>query len=255
LTSEHVVAGSGRMGAMLQALFALQDIELQIVDIRRELKRKQRQVAAQKRKLATARETTENERSSIQRSQADFDELDVDIKGRGTNITRLREHLNTVRTNKDYAAVMAKLNNEKADVSRLETRALEIMQSIEARKQALSEHQQAESVEAGRLADLEAQLKQVGESFSGRLEQLEAQREQAAAEIDQKALTLFDRLSERYEGEVMAEVERPNPRRDEFICAGCHMSLRVEVANTLKSRDEIVTCKSCGRILFMKKDT
>ena len=70
-----------------------------------------------------------------------------------------------------------------------------------------------------------------------------------------KIITLFNRLSQRYEGEVLAEVERTNPRRDEFLCAGCHMSLRVEVANMLKSRDEIVTCKSCGRVLFMHKDT
>ena len=243
------------MGAMLQALFALQDIESQIVDIRRELDRKQRQVAAQTRKLEAVRNSTETERMSIQRCQADFDVMDVDIKGRSTNINRLREHLNTVRTNKDYATILAKLNNEKADVTRLESRALEIMQTIDARKQELSEHRQAESVEAARLEDLQAQFQQVRESLAGKLEQLQTQREQATAEIDAGTLTLFERLSERYDGEALAEVERPNPRRDEFICAGCHMSLRVEVANTLKSRDEIVTCRNCGRILFMQKDT
>lgn len=243
------------MGAMLQALFALQEIELQIVDIRRQLRRKERQVTAQARKLKAAREAIESERMQVRRTQAEFDELDVDIKGRGANISRLREHLNTVRTNKDYAAVLAKMNNEKADVSRLEARALEIMQTVEARKQELSQHEQAESTEAEKLEDVRSQLEQARASFSGRLEQLQAQRENATQTLDEKSITLFDRLSERYEGEVMAEVERPDPRRDEFLCAGCHMALRVEVANTLKSRDEVVTCKSCGRILFMHKET
>jgi len=243
------------MGAKLQALAALQDIELQIVDIRRQLQRKERRLNAQRRKLKAAREAIATERSSVRKSQSEFDTLDLDIKGRSANIERLREHLNTVRTNKEYATVLARLNNEKADVSRLETRALQIMQGIEVRKRELAEHEQTESVEAERLEDLQAQLEQAQGSFTGRLERLQKQREEAAEGVEPKTITLFDRLSERYEGEVLAEVERTNPRKDEFICSGCHMSLRVEVANMLKSRDEIVTCKSCGRILFMHGDT
>ena len=242
------------MGAKLQALFALQDLELQIVDIRRQLERKERQVRAQQRKLDTTRSAIQGERETIQRSQIEFDELDVEIKGRSANIDKLREHLNTVRTNKDYAAVLAKLNNEKADVSRLESRALTMMQSIDARKQELTEHEQGESAEVERLEELKAQLDQAHRSFGGRLEGLRGQRDEAAAGIDAKTVTLFDRLSERYDGEVLAEVEQPNPRRDEFLCSGCHMSLRIEVANMLRSRDDIVTCKSCGRILFMRKE-
>jgi len=243
------------MGVKLQALAALQDIELQIVDIRRQLQRKERRLNAQRRKLNAAREAIETERISVRKSQSEFDTLDLDIKGRSANIERLREHLNTVRTNKEYATVLARLNNEKADVSRLETRALQIMQGVEARKRELAEHKQAESVEAERLEDLQAQLDQAQGSFAGRLDRLQKQRQEAADGVEPRAITLFNRLSERYEGEVLAEVERTNPRKDEFICAGCHMSLRVEVANMLKSRDEIVTCKSCGRILFMHSDT
>ena len=243
------------MGAKLQALFALQDIELQIVDIRRQVERKQRRANAQHQRLVAAREAIEAERISVRQSQVEFDTLDMDIKGRSANIDRLREHLNTVRTNKEYATVLARMNNEKADVSRLEARGLQIMQGVDARKQELAEHEQAESVEVERLEDLQAQLEQVRESFAGRLERLETQRQEAGDGIEPRTITLFDSLSERYEGEVLAEVERTNPRRDEFSCTGCHMSLRVEVANMLKSRDEIVTCKSCGRILFMHRDT
>jgi len=242
------------MGVKLQALLALQDIELQIVDIRRQLERKQRQVAAQRRKVSALREAIENERLNVRRRQAEFDEMDVDIKGRTANINRLREHLNTVRTNKEYATVLARLNNEKADVSRLEARALELMQAIEARKQELAQHEQAQAAEVARLEELQAQYEQAAHSFRGRLAALEEQRAAAAAAVDPETLALFERLSERYEGEVLAQIEQPNPRRDEYICAGCHMSLRVDAANTLKFRDEIVTCKNCGRILFVRAD-
>ena len=241
------------MGAKLQALFDLQDIESQIVDIRRQLNRKERRVNAQARKLKAARELYEAEQASIRHAQIEFDTLDVDVKGRTTNIDRLREHLNTVRTNKEYAAVLAKLNNEKADATRLEAKALEMMQAIEARKGQLSEHQAAAAVEEERLDELKAELEQSQHSFSSRLEHLQRQRNLATDGIGPETITLFDRLSERYDGEVLAEVEQPNPRRDDFICGGCHMSLRIEIVNQLKSHDEVVSCKSCGRILFLHR--
>lgn len=243
------------MGATLQALHTLQEIESQIVDIRRQLSRRQRQVRAQERRLRAARDTIEQKRAEVLHTRARFDELDVDIKGRSANIEKLREHLNTVRTNKEYAAVLAQLNNEKADVTRLENQALEIMQTVEARATELDEFVKTESTEAERLEELTAQHDQAVRSFSGRLDDLKQKRDEAAADMEGATIQLFDRLSERYDGEVLAEVERVNPRRDDFICAGCHMSLRVDVANMLKTRDDIVTCKSCGRILFMDRNT
>lgn len=243
------------MGAKLQALFALQEIELQIVDIRRQLDRQERRVTAQRKKLKLAQDAIEAERTNLRKSQAQFDALDLDIKGRSTNIERLREHLNSVRTNKDYAAVLSKMNTEKADASKLEAKALEMMQSLEARKKALAEQEAAAGGDREKLDEYQAQLEQARQSFSGRLAQLEARRNDALELLDGEIVAQFNRLSERYEGEALAEVERTNPRRDEFICSGCHMSLRVEVANMLKSSDEIVTCKSCGRILFMDRNT
>jgi len=242
------------MGARLEALLELQDIELQIVDIRRQLAVKERRVRDQAGKLSALQASNEAARHEIQRSQAEFDELDVDIKGRSAHISRLREHLNTVRTNKEYAVVLAQMNNEKADVSRLESRALEMMERVEARKQLLAEQRAQEQAEQAKLDERTAELEQARQSFGPRLSQLERQREAAAAKIDAEALALFRRLSERYDGEIMAEVVRPSPRRDEFVCAGCNMALRTEVANALRIRDEILTCKNCGRILYLRNE-
>ncbi len=239
------------MGARLQALFALQEIVSQIVDIEQQLERKRRQVRAQQRRLKAAIDAIEQEKAEIKRAQAEFDALDVDIKARTANIDKLREHLNSVRTNKEYAAVLSQMNTEKADLTRLEKQALELMQAIEARKSELAEKEKAQNGEAQRLEELQAELAQTEQSFAGRLEKLHQQRELAAAQIDPEVLRMFNRLSEHYEGEALAEVECPSARRDDYICGGCHMALRMEVANTLRSRDEIVTCKSCGRILYL----
>ncbi|MEW6250962.1 MAG: C4-type zinc ribbon domain-containing protein [Planctomycetota bacterium] len=241
------------MAALLESLQGLQEIELQIVDIRRQLQAKQRSVTRQADKVRAAEAALASEREELRRSQVQQDELDLDLKAREANVTRLRDTLNTVRTNKEYAAVMSQLNNEKADKSRLESRAFELLETVESRKRAFTEHEEAVRQEARRLATLETQLAQAQASFADRLTALERQRDEASARLDGKSLDLFNRLSERYDGEVMARVIQVHPRRQEFLCDGCNMSLAAERANLLMTRDDLVTCDNCGRILYIDR--
>ena len=242
------------MGAVLESLLALQDVELQVVDIRRQLAAKERGVRRQAAKLRAVEDALAAEREELKRTQVQMDEVDVDLKSRNAHVSKLRENLNTVKTNKEYAAVLSQLNNEKADVTRLESRAYELMAAAEARKQALAEREEAVQQEVRRLQTLEAQLAQAQGSFAERLAELERQRDAAGERLDQKTLELRHRISERYEGEVMARVIQVHPRRQEFLCEGCNMSLAAERANALQSRDDVITCDNCGRILHIARE-
>lgn len=243
------------MGATLEALRALQDVELQIVDIRRQLAAKERAVKRQHAKMHAAEETLATGRSDLKQTQAEMDTIDLDLKSRNTHLSKLRDNLNSVKTNREYAAVLADLNSQKADVTRLEQRAFQLLETVEAKKVTIREHEEALKLEQARLQNLNTQLEQARGSFAQRLGQLEAERTAATESIPAKALDLFERLSERYEGEVMAEVVRTHPRRDDFICDGCQMSLAAERANALMSRDEVVICDNCGRILYISPGT
>ncbi len=243
------------MGALLESLLTLQEIELQIVDIRRQLAAKERGVSRQGAKLKAAEEALAAERDELKRTQMQADELDVDLKARGAHVGKLRDNLNTVRTNKEYAAVLSQLNNEKADLTRLESRAFELLSAVEARKKALAEHEEALRHEVERLNHLQAQYAQARESFAERLTTLQRRRDEAADRLTPKAFDLFNRVSERYDGEVMARVVQVHPRRAEFLCEGCNMSLAAERANALMTRDDLITCDNCGRILYLAKDS
>lgn len=242
------------MGAKLQALIEFQDLELQIVDIRRQLDRREKQVAAQLKKIESIRAGILAEREELRKSQAQFDELDVDIKGRSTHVAKMREQLNSVRTNKEYAALLQQINSEKADVARIEAKAMEMMQGLDTRKGAIADRQKVEQSEVSRLDQLKAEVEQAKQQYGGRLNMLMKRRDEAAAQIDKDTITQFTRLSDRYEGEALAELLRPNPRLDEFICGGCNMSIQTDRANSLRTRDEIITCKNCGRILHIRKE-
>lgn len=240
------------MGAKLQALLELQEIELQIVDIRRQLERKERLVTAQDTKLKQFQTSTDTERAEIRKIQVQFDELDVDVKARSGHIAKLREQLNSVKTNKEYHAILQQMNTEGADVKRIETQAFEVMQKLDERKRGLTTRGDGQQAELQRLEALKSELEQMRQSFSARLTALQQKRDALAAQLDREWVSAFSRLSERYEGEATAELLRPNPRRDDYVCGGCNMAMRVDLANALRTRDDIINCKSCGRILFIR---
>jgi predicted nucleic acid-binding Zn-ribbon protein len=241
------------MGAVLESLLALQDIELQIVDIRRQLASKERIVKRQTAKLRAAEEAAAEAREDSQRTQMEMDNVGIEVRIRKEEVAKLRDTLNSVKTNKEYAAAMSQLNTEKADLTRLEQREYELLDIVEGKKKTLVEQQEQVQDEKRRLENLQSQLGQAQESFRTRLEQLDQQRTAAAGQLDAETLDLFNRISERYDGEVMAEVVRPHPRRQEFLCDGCNMSLAAERANALLSRDDVITCDNCGRILYIQK--
>lgn len=239
------------MGATLNALRELQDIELQIVDVRRQIERKARQVTETERRLAELRKTLESERQQMLAAQREADLMDLDLKARGSHVMKLRDQLNSSRTNKEYAAVLAQLNTERADAAKLEGSTLEQMERVEKLRAAVREREESEKKLEAQVENVRKQHADTGQYFSDRLAKLTAQRDELAGRLDPAIRTLFARTSERFNGEAMAKLVRVHPRRDEFCCDGCNMSVSAERYNSLRTRDDVQTCSSCGRILYI----
>lgn len=240
------------MGATLNVLRELQDIELQIVDVRRQIERKAKQVTETERRLAELRKALESEHQQMLQAQREADLMDLDLKARGAHVLKLRDQLNSSRTNKEYAATLAQLNTERADTAKLEGAALEQMERVEKLRTAVREREEGERKLQGQLEALRQAHTETGQYFAERLAKLTEQRDTIAARLDPRDRTLFARTSERFNGEAMAKLVRVHPRRDEFCCDGCNMSVSAERFNSLRTRDEVQTCSSCGRILYIE---
>lgn len=237
------------MGAMLDALRQLQEIELHLNEYRAKEESYRRQARSAQRQIEKRLAEGEAHRQQVKNCQMEIDQADLDIKAREEAMDKHRQALNASKSNKEYAAILTALNTEKADSSKCESRVLELMakkeellaQSAEfdAEREKLNERLQRQQ------ANLTAYLEEIAEDFKA----LERQRDEAAEDLPPSALQTFRRLAQRHEGEAMAEAIRITSRGDEHICGGCNMSVPLEVINRLISRDEIVLCATCGRIL------
>jgi len=243
------------MGTTLQALLNLQSIERQLRQVKRRLKVRQLAVETQQMRIDQFRSEhdTLNEQAKTKRQRADSTELD--LKAKEEEVAKLRSALNIAKTNKEYAAVLTRINSLKADNAKLEEDALKMMQEVDAIKADVAQATEQINAEQVRLEEIRKTNDEEIQRLNGMVDDLSAKQAAAAEAIPPEVLSLFERIAENYDGEAMAvvEVHGRKPPYD-YICGGCFMSLNAEHANALRVRDEIRTCDNCGRILYLEKE-
>ena len=236
---------------------ALRDLYLvdqQVRGLESRLDGARRHVRAQEIKIEQLTQQQGELTNQLKHTQAQSANLENEIAGSDQRISQLREQMNTVKTNKEYSAMLVEVNTLKADKAKLEEQALELMSQVEV-FQSEVEHLDCALAEQNRIKDLaDKDLAERTGEVGERLSELKAERADKATHVPSDSLEIFDRMAETFDGEAMAPVVEEDRRRMEYICGGCYMSLPVEMVNRLISHDEMVRCTSCNRILYIEQE-
>lgn len=213
-----------------------------------------RGVRVQKKRADLAADAHKQTVRRLKLAKAQQMELDSDLKARDARIEHLRQQQETSQNHKQFQSFLIEINNQKLDRGRIEEQAVQKLNDVE-ELQAL-EAQQAQTVtaEQQRAKHLEAEIDQKTRQLQAEISRLEPLRDDAATKVSPKALTIFDRLADNYEGEAMAGVGHIEGRTEGYFCTVCNMELVVDVYNRLMTRDEVLTCPGCGRMLFVPED-
>jgi uncharacterized protein len=239
------------MGTLLESLHQLQDVESRLQELRERINRKKRAIDTHRERLAVYDREIAAKREGIKVGQVGSDTLDLEMRSRDQEIARLREHLNKTKTNKEYSALLTQINTTKADNLKIEEKILEKMTALEALRREEAQLQAERAQEKQRVEELQREHDSFCAELADELTSLQQQRDDAASSLPPSALVAFNRVAAKHCGEAMARIDKPDPRRSEYICEGCYMSISAEVVNALMTKDEIRCCQICGRILYL----
>ncbi|MFT3786399.1 MAG: C4-type zinc ribbon domain-containing protein [Tepidisphaeraceae bacterium] len=166
----------------------------------------------------------------------------------------LRQRQQNATNNKEYQTLIVDINTQKADRAKIEEQALAAMETAGKQKQAaidLKARLEAETAKHGEMASaIDSQV----QALTAEAEQFKGPRDEAAVGIAPRTMTIYQKAADRYEGEALAPLQKPKPKVEEYVCAGCNIELVVDVYNRLHSRDESMQCPSCGRLLYIPED-
>ncbi|UCC99626.1 MAG: hypothetical protein JSW66_07015 [Phycisphaerales bacterium] len=239
------------MGPVLNGLLKLQSVENLLRAEKAKLTRCRRNVVIQENLIRSLQNALEAKKEEMQLTKLQFDRLELELKSRDETVARLRASLNTAKTNKEYAAVLTQLNTMKADSSKIESQTLELMKDIE------TDEAECKDIQ-GQIAEQKETLEQTrkeSEALSGKFEaeidKIQAEWDEVAKAIPADALEKFNRVAETYDGHAVAVVEQQEGRQGAYSCGGCFMGITAECVNLLMTKDEIIRCANCTRILVL----
>lgn len=239
------------MGPILYGLMKLQSVENRLRAAQAKLSRSRRNVIIQENQVRSFQNALEAKKEELQLTKVQSSRLELELKTRDAEVSKLRAALNTAKSNKEYAAVLTQLNTTRADNSKLETQILELMKAVEAdeaecetiRKQIESQKQQLEQTR--KATDASAA------EHEAEIAKIQAEWNEVAKAIPPEPLKVFKRVAETYDGEAVAQVEEQEGRNAAYSCGGCFMGITTESVNLLMTRDDLIRCPNCTRILVL----
>jgi predicted nucleic acid-binding Zn-ribbon protein len=239
------------MGPVLDGLIKLQSVENRLRAAKAKLTRCRRNVIIQENQVRTLQNAFEAKKEEVQLTRVQSDRLELELKSRDEQIARLRASLNTAKTNKEYAAVLTQLNTTRADNSKIETQILELMKVLDTDEaECKNIHQQIEE-QKQQLEKIRKESEQLAIKYQAEIEEIQTEWNDSAKTIPKDPLEIFKRVAETFDGQAVAEIEQQQGKSGAYTCGGCFMGITAESVNLLMTKDEIIRCPNCTRILVL----
>jgi predicted nucleic acid-binding Zn-ribbon protein len=168
-----------------------------------------------------------------------------DVKDQQAKIERVRKHMDLATTTAQVTAFEHEIAFAQAEVSRLEDAEIESMERSEALD---AQKLLADEAVVDSSATLERERVRAAETIAQDkllLAAVEEKRKAVRMEIGESALANYDRIAK---GKGTAVAEALNQK-----CMACQMMVRPQRWNELRDRsndDAMMTCESCGRLLY-----
>jgi predicted nucleic acid-binding Zn-ribbon protein len=224
-----------------------------LIDLQ-EIMTRGRSVESEKRKVplevADLKALFEEREAKFLSAQQEFEQLKKDrrekereIEEERDKVERAKAKLMSIKTNKEYYAMLKEIEATKRINAQREEELLSVMGRYEESEKRLAEFKAAVD-EVGdeyrvRMVDIDAKMS----SFDKEIGALEAKKAQIASRIDKDLARRFEMIFDRRDGIAIVAVRNQS-------CMGCHMNISPQLFNLLQRDDRIHTCPNCNRILF-----
>jgi predicted nucleic acid-binding Zn-ribbon protein len=230
--------------AQLKTLIDLQGVDTRIAALEAEAARLPREIASIHATLQGMKQEVDAGKTRLDAAKKDQRAREKDLEVVQAKRSKTEGRLYEVKTNKEYSAVLAEIEDIKQEKGHVEEEILVLMESQE---RLAADIKDAES----RFKIREAQGKQEEAAFQEKLREVEselalvrAERAELARQLPPAVLADYDKLLKARGGLALAQVIKPN------LCGGCRMTVTPQRLQELRAQSALLPCESCGRYLY-----
>jgi uncharacterized protein len=231
------------MNQDLEKLIELDKVSQEIARLKDEIAIMPRKVAEIEAKLHTAKSEVDAAKAAIKAQDANKRKFESDIQDWQQKISKFREQSLSVKTNEQYKALMTEIEFAEKHISECEEKILIGMDSAESLNAALKKAEAELKADTDEIEKEKAHVLSVTAEDQKKLAELDKQRLNLRSGVDATTLAHFERIATKRKGAITEAFDQK--------CGGCNVMLRPQKYNELLSSNKgLVTCDSCGRILY-----
>jgi predicted nucleic acid-binding Zn-ribbon protein len=231
----------------LSQLIELQELDLEI-----------QRVADRLARIPAERDHKENEfnqyaaefldlKSRYEKTIEDRKQLESELATTQLHHDKFKQDLMRVTNEKEYATALREIDSTRKQLSSLEGEILKRMEEGEKLELEVTNGTPDIARKREEVDLLLATLDRERDEGGKLIEALNDRRQQLSGLLPRALFSTYDRMARTRRGQALAQVLNG-------ICSACRMKVRPKVFSDVRRGDQLVTCESCGRILYYRPD-
>lgn len=222
-------------------------MDQRIAELEKEIAQLPLEVAKIEKALESHKRRLDADKAALGANLRDRKKLEGDIQLFAGKMSKLKDQLMQAKNNEQYHAFQHEITFAETETRKCEDGIIALMSASEPLEAAVKK---AEEAFAAEQAEVNAEKNKTMRRFNEDKEFLTAaveERKVKSALLPPKTSLMYERIKKKHKGGLVLGIVE-NGR-----CMGCQMALRLQFFQELRRSDTMMTCESCGRILFYNK--
>jgi hypothetical protein len=232
------------MSPDLQRLIRLQQLESTIADARATIASHPQRLADADARLTESKQAVEAAKGRLKENHEARRNLEKDVAVYQGRLTKFKDQLSLVKTNKEYQAMQHEIATAQSDLGAVEEKMLERMLDADT---ITADVKRAETALAARHKEIDTKKKDLAQeliSVEASLTQATKERAELVKDLEPRLMALFEQVARARKGVAICGATRDG------LCSLCHVRLRPPVFQQVRHNDSIIQCESCQRVLY-----
>lgn len=228
-----------------ECLLQLQEIDLRIHEQELAKKELPQTVKDLERTIEASRLAMEAAAAKSQDAEKEICALEEQVVQAQVSLDKSQERLNSIKTNREYDAVHAEIENHRSVIQNAEGRRKKLTDDSaqqKARSDAAAEdYQKAKAENEPKIAELRTRIASIDSVIAG----IAREREAVVPLINKTYIRTYDLIRKRRKtGRAVSGVNEAR------ICSVCNKVLESQVMAEIRRASKLIMCQSCGSILL-----
>lgn len=232
----------------ISQLKELQDIDLKITQIDKEISANCDGIGKRRAGIAERRAGIEQLREKIAAADQRRREVEAALADETARLKDRQAKLMNVQTNREYQSLLKETEDIKRANKEREENAVQLMEQIEALNTKSTEESNVCDTEEKLLAEEAEKVEKVTAQLAAKRDEIMKTRESMARTVPAQLLKKYTTIREKRNGVAVVAVSNN-------VCHGCFMNIPSQLYNDLMKEDRLLFCPTCHRIMFHQPES